>query len=237
MRLRVSLSPASLAAETTGGGWPRDRRRWTGVAIDVLRATTSLTVALEHGAARVIPCASPDEALALRSREAGVLACGEREGRTVPGFDLGTSPFEYQPTRVAGRTLAFASTNGSLAMAAIADCGTRLLGAFVNAAALTDHLAGCRFVVLVCAGKLGRFALEDAACAGWLCAALERRGVALEGGGARLARSLAPAGAEEVRSLIQGTSHGRDLRRMGAGYARDVEYCASLDLLQRVAAW
>jgi 2-phosphosulfolactate phosphatase len=237
MRLRVSLTPANLAAETTGGGWPGDRRHWTGVAIDVLRATTSLSVALDHGAARVVPCVSPEAALALRSSEAGVLACGEREGRMIPGFDLGNSPFEYDRARVSGRTLAFASTNGSLAMAALANCGARLLGSFVNAAALIDHLAGCPFTVLVCAGKLGKFSLEDAACAGWLCAALEHRGARLEGSGARLAHTLAPADADGVRSLTEGTSHGRELRRMGADYTRDVEYCGSLDVLRSVAAW
>jgi 2-phosphosulfolactate phosphatase len=237
MRVRVSFAPDRLSAETAGRGWPRDSRFWTGVAIDVLRATSSLTVAFAHGAARVVPCLTPDEALALRAREAGVLACGEREGRKVPGFDLGNSPYEYEPLRVAGRTLAFASTNGSRAMAAIADCGTRLLGAFVNAAALADELAGRRFVVLVCAGKLGRFALEDSACAGWICAALERRGAVLEGAAARLARTLAPRDGDGVRSLVQGCSHGRDLRGMGAEYARDVEFCSALDSRPRLAAW
>jgi 2-phosphosulfolactate phosphatase len=165
-----------------------------------------------------------------------VLACGEREGRIVPGFDLGNSPFEYTAERVAGRTLAFASTNGSHAMRAIAGCGRRLIASFVNATAVTEALARRPLVRIVCAGKLGRFALEDAACAGWLCEQLARRGARLEGPEAHLALRLAPRDAGEVRALVQGSSHGRELRDLGPEYARDVEFCATLDALDRASA-
>jgi len=232
MRVRVDLVPGPLP-----GAGPTARAqaapRWTGVAIDVLRATTTLNVALAAGAARVVPLAGVDEALALRAREPGVLACGERGGRIVPGFDLGNSPFEYSAALVAGRTLAFASTNGSHAMRAIAGCGRRLLAAFVNASAVLEALADRPLVRIVCAGKLGSFALEDAACAGWLCERLAARGARLEGPAASLARRLAPRDATAVRALVQGCTHGRELRALGPEYARDVEFCAGLDTLGR----
>src|SRR5262245_52562441 len=94
---------------------PHDTGRWTrapavrapavAVIVDVLRATTTLTVALDHGAARVIPAASPAQAFELRSRSPAALLCGEREGRKIEGFDLGNSPDEYRATRVKGREL------------------------------------------------------------------------------------------------------------------------------------
>ncbi len=235
MRVRVDLVPGP--ALPSGPAAPaRATPRWTGVAIDVLRATTTLSVALAAGAKRVVPLARVDEALALRARSPDVLACGERDGRIVPGFDLGNSPFEYTADRVAGRTLAFASTNGSHAMCAIAGCGRRLLAAFVTASAVLEALADRPLVRIVCAGKLGRFALEDAACAGWLCERLAARGAVLEGPAARLSLRLAPRDAGEVRSLVQGSSHGRELRSLGPEYARDVEFCATLDSLDRAAA-
>ncbi|HYM80256.1 MAG TPA: 2-phosphosulfolactate phosphatase [Candidatus Limnocylindria bacterium] len=203
------------------------------VVIDVLRATTSLTIALHHGARGVIPFESTGEALACRDREADVLACGEREGRIVPGFDLGNSPFEYTAERVAGKRLAFASTNGSRVMREAGRAGRRLLAAFVNAAAVVDALAGQRDVVILCAGKLVDFCLEDAACAGLLCARLESRGARMRGAGARLARALAPATREEVRALVEGSSHGRYLRSLGPAFARDVASCAELDSIDR----
>jgi 2-phosphosulfolactate phosphatase len=199
------------------------------VAIDVLRATSTLAVALANGATHVRPVATRAEAMEEKRHRPGALLCGEREGRRIEGFDLGNSPFEYPPEVVRGRELIFASTNGSLAMLATAGARRRLIGAFVNAAATLAALEREREVLLVCAGKLGRFSLEDAAFAGWLCAALESRGATLEGEAARLARTLAPSSADEICALVQGASHARYLRRMGAEFAKDVEFCSGLD--------
>ncbi len=234
MRVRVELV-AGVDADPgeTPRGWPHDARRLAAVVIDVLRATTTLTVALANGARRVEPVAGPAQALAARAREPGALLCGERGGLKIPGFDLGNSPEEYGAAAVTGRTLVFASTNGSRAMLACAGCGTRLLGAFVNASAVVDSLAGRKHVLLACAGKEGRFGLEDAACAGWLCRALEARGARIEGDAARLALALAPRDAAEIRALLQGSAHGRTLRALSPSFARDVELCAALDRLDR----
>ena len=214
---------------------PRDPDRWTGVAIDVLRATTTLIVALDHGASRVVPLGTPEEARAWRDRSPGVLACGEREGRIVAGFDLGNSPFEYSRSTVEGRTLAFASTNGSHALRAIEACGERALAAFVNASATAASLAGRDRVWIVCAGKLGAFSIEDAACAGFLCARLAARGARLEGAAARLALALAPRDASEARAVTEGSEHGRSLASLGPEFERDVTFSGSLDRLPRVA--
>ncbi len=227
MRVRVELTPEPRRPAPPG--WPRDPRRWAAVAIDVLRSTSTLTIARRNGAGRLYPAASPEEATALRRRLPGALLCGEREGRRLEGFDLGNSPAEYGFASVAGRPLVFASTNGAPAMRSIAGCGTRLLGAFVNASAVARAVAARPFLLLVCAGKLGDFALEDAACAGWLCERLSAAGARLEGAAARLACTLAPRGEEEVRALVQGVEHARYLRSLGPEYAADVEFCAGLD--------
>jgi 2-phosphosulfolactate phosphatase len=206
----------------------------TAVIVDVLRATTTLTTALANGARGVLPASSPEEAFALKRRHPAALICGEREGRKVAGFDLGNSPLEYPPDVVAGRTLIFASTNGSIAMRRAARARRRLLAAFVNASAVVVALARERDVVIVCAGKLGRFSLEDMLLAGWLCARLVEGGATLESPAARLARALAPRDESEVRALVQGASHGRYLRTLGPDFAADVEVCCRLDSIDRV---
>ena len=234
-RVWVDLFPGARAPGPPPTG-PADTREWTGVMIDVLRASTTLAVALDHGAARVVALPRPAEALALREREPGALACGERGGRIVPGFDLGNSPLEYTAERVGGRTLAFASTNGSRALLALAGCGEVRPGAFVQASAMVEALSFEPRVWMLCAGQPGGFALEDAACAGWLCARLAERGATLEGPAAALVRALAPADAAGVRAVVQGAPHARELRELGAAAARDVEFCATLDLLPRARA-
>jgi 2-phosphosulfolactate phosphatase len=231
MRVRVELTPS--APETALRGWPRRPRLWAGVAIDVVRASTTLAFALRNGAARIVPAATVEEALAWRNRAPRALLCGERDARRIPGFDLGNSPAEYTEGVVRGRTLVFASTNGSLALRRIARCGSRLCGAFVNGSAVARALVGRPYVLLVCAGKLGRFALEDAVFAGWLCERLAAAGATIEGAGAALARALAPADAREARALVQGSEHGRYLRSLGSAYAADVDLCARLDLIER----
>jgi 2-phosphosulfolactate phosphatase len=226
--VRVALvppAPGSLPADTCAA------------AIDVLRATTSLAVARANGAARVLPFADTAAALAFRDAHAGALACGEREGRIVPGFDLGNSPFEYTPERVAGRTLAFASTNGSRALLAASRCRRRWLANFTTLSAVVEALAGESDVWLVCAGKLGGFALEDAACAGAIAARLAARGATLANDPARLVCALAPADAAEVRTLVRGCDHGRWLAGLGASFAADVAFCATLDGGASATGW
>ncbi len=207
------------------------RGEWTGVAIDVLRATSTLAVARGHGAARIVPFASTDDAIRWRDAHADALACGERGGRIVPGFDLGNSPSESTEARVSGRTLAFASTNGSRAMLALAGCRERWLGSFVCASAVLARVQGAPRVRIACAGKEGRFALEDAACAGWFVARLAARGAEPANAAARLCAAIAPGDAGEIRALVEGCDHARTLLAMGGAYADDVAYCATLDAL------
>lgn len=234
MRVRVDLKPRAHAdPDETGPGWPLEPRLHAAVVIDVLRATTTLTVALAKGAARVVPVADPLAALEWKRRDPAVLLCGERGGLKIPGFDLGNSPAEYTFQAVSGRTLVFASTNGSRAMLASAECGVRRLGAFVNASAVAAAVADQPFVRLVCAGREGGFSLEDAACAGWLCEALAARGARIDGGRARLAMALAPRDAAGARTLLEGSAHGRALRALGPAFAADVEFCAGLDRVDR----
>lgn len=226
-RVCVSLAPRS-GSQTSGAAIGSSD---CAVVIDVLRATTTLTVALGHGASAVHPVATPEEAFRKKAVLPQALLCGEREGRRIEGFDLGNSPFEYPVTAVSGRPLIFASTNGSLAMLAARQARRRLLAAFVNLHAVVERLSGEHRIVIVCAGKLGRFALEDAACAGLLVERLLDRGAMAEGEAASLVRRLAPHDAAQTRALVQGAAHGRYLRALGPEFARDVEFCGDLDAL------
>lgn len=201
--------------------------------IDVLRATTTLTRALAHGARAVVPVATPAEGFAARERRPGSLLCGERDGRRVPGFDLGNSPFEYEPDVVRGRTLVFASTNGSQALLAAARRRVRVLACFANLSAVVARLRSAAAVELFCAGKEGGFALEDAACAGALVARLRPHGFVPAGAAAAMTERLAPAGATAVRALVEGAAHARTLFDLGEPYARDVVLCATLDAFDR----
>lgn len=236
MNRRVVVEPVpdeKLVREQARDGFGRSHRDagWAGVAVDVLRASSTLARARAAGAARILPFAGTAEALAWRDGDPAALVCGERDGRIVAGFDLGNSPFEYTPERVRGRTLAFASTNGSRAMLSLWGAGRHWLGSFVSASALLRAIGEAPWVWITCAGKLGEPCEEDLAFAGWLCAALAARGWTLDGEPARACAASAPRGPDEVRARVEGSEHGRYLASLGPEFAADVRWCATLDAM------
>jgi len=101
---------------------------------------------------------------------AGTLLGGERGGVRIPGFDLGNSPLEYTPDRVAGKTIVITTTNGTAALHACREAREILVGSLVNRTAVADEvrrLAGDSVTVhLVCAGTDGEITAEDVLAAG-----------------------------------------------------------------------
>lgn len=234
--IEVVPDPARVLAGLAGHRDPADAGV-VGVAIDVLRATTTLTVARRNGAAAVIPFAETALAIAYRDAHPDALICGERNGAIVPGFDLGNSPSEYSAARVAGRTLAFASTNGSRAMLAQIGCQRRLLGAFVNASAVVRACAGAGHVRITCAGDRGLLSTEDLACAGWIARGLVEHGFEPDGEDTAFAIEHAPVGAVAVHHAVEVAPHGQALALLGEQYQRDVAFCATLDALSSCESW
>lgn len=148
------------------------------VVIDVLRATTTMAYALAAGARSIVPCLEVDEARRRRAEANGgdpVLLGGERGGLRIDGFDLGNSPAEYTPERVADHTIYFTTTNGTRALQRCTSAEKVLLGAFVNVSAVAIDLAAAPRVDLVCAGTRGQITRDDTLLAGLLIEKLQRR--------------------------------------------------------------
>ncbi|GDY20788.1 putative 2-phosphosulfolactate phosphatase [Verrucomicrobiota bacterium] len=172
--LEVLFTPADFAALAQ-----RDLRGAVCVVFDVLRATSSMLTALDHGARGIIPVGEIAEAIELKRRQPDVLLAGERDGlrisRELTGsldFDLGNSPREFTRAGVGGRTLVMTTTNGTRALRACAGAGTVLIGSFLNLPALTRWLTDRRpaQLFLVCSGTHEEASYEDTLAAGALCA-------------------------------------------------------------------
>ncbi|MDA1017179.1 MAG: 2-phosphosulfolactate phosphatase [Planctomycetota bacterium] len=139
------------------------------VVIDVLRATTTITHALASGATEIIPFRDVEAARDFAKQDDSVLLCGERNERRVDGFDLGNSPRDYTSEVVAGRRIAFTTTNGTAALHHCRAARNIILAAFVNLSAVTEVLLRIEQqddVVIVCAGTCGEITLEDMLLAG-----------------------------------------------------------------------
>lgn len=206
----------------------------TVVVIDVLRATTTIVEALANGARGIYPTASAEEAVKLAQslgRE-DTLLCGERRGEKVGGFDLGNSPAEFTSEAVGGKRLVMSTTNGTRVFSLCSESERVLTCAFTNLSAVAREVARVDDVVVLCAGREGRFAMDDALCAGHLIAAL------IEGPDGHDLNDAAQA-AEAISSrkpsagFFRGTATGRALVEIGLG--DDLEICAEVDRHDLVA--
>jgi 2-phosphosulfolactate phosphatase len=149
------------------------------IVIDVIRATTTLAVMFDQGAARVLVAGTVEEAREAAHKVPGRLLCGERNVMPLPGFDYGNSPVQFSQLDLSGRELILTTTNGTRAFYACPEHTIRLAGSFYNAHAVTSHALrlareGKSNIALICSGELGYFALDDAVCAGYLALELQR---------------------------------------------------------------
>jgi 2-phosphosulfolactate phosphatase len=226
VRLDVLFGAASLV--------PADVAGRVVAVIDVLRASTSIAAALDHGARSVIPFDGPDAAV-LRSKQydrRDVLLAGERRMRPLPGFDLGNSPGEFTREAVDGRIILFATTNGTPALFATQGARDVVVASYVNlsvsVAFLRTAARGGADVTIVCAGSERQFALEDAACAGRLVRGLRRgRPEAVLNDAAHACALLDRRYGERLDTLFADAAHGRALAE--AGFAEDLVTCARVD--------
>ncbi len=214
------------------------------VVIDVLRASTTIITALAHGADRVRPVLTVEEARALAGG-AGVLLGGERGGLKIDGFDLGNSPREYTRDRVGGRSIVITTTNGTAALHACTGAIGVLIGAIVNrsavaaaAHALAREHGGCD-VHLVCAGTEGAVTEEDLLAAGAILdAAVQDHGCgedALDATGREALRffratvAAGPTAAQAIAREFASSIGGRNLIELGMD--ADLPVSAAIDSL------
>jgi 2-phosphosulfolactate phosphatase len=225
--IRVHLSPLLVAPTALAGGFV--------LVIDLLRASTTIVHALASGAAGVLPCEEINEAKVRAAAIPGTLLGGERSGIRIEGFDLGNSPAEYTPQRVAGQTIVFTTTNGTRAIRRASQAHTVAVACLANlsacvAAALEAHGRG-QTVHLLCAGVRGEVSLDDAIAAGALAQAISvRGGQPLTDDPSILAVhawTLAGAHPAGMAAALAETRGGRNLLEVGLG--PDIAVCARID--------
>ncbi len=167
---------------------PLELQGSTAIIIDVLRATTTTVTALYAGAKCVVPLLEIEDTLNLKRKileggdprfapgmsETDLLLGGERQGKRIDGFDLGNSPREYTPERVAGKTILFSTTNGTKAMYRALLAETILPAGFFNAEAVVRSVSGADSIHIICAGTEGKFTEEDLYLAGLLVERIQK---------------------------------------------------------------
>lgn len=206
---------------------PHDLAGHTSIVIDVLRASTTITTALHSQAEKVIPCLSVEEARQLARDRPGSLLGGERQGQKLPGFDLGNSPAEYSPDRVAGKPIVFTTTNGTQAMARCVGSARILIGSLVNRRAVCDAVENDERIDIVCAGTNGQFSMEDAMAAGAIADKLPNHAL---NDAAFVCKALWER--QTPGHVLAHSLGGRNL--LGLGMDADLELAAQLDRFEIV---
>jgi 2-phosphosulfolactate phosphatase len=159
-----------------------------------------------------------------------VLLCGERGARKPEGFDLGNSPLEFTSEAVADKLVVMTTTNGTPALIAGQAADRCVVASFLNMSAVaTDLAASGKPMVILCAGREGRFSLDDALCAGSLVRTLREghAGRVRMNDGALAASALERRYRGHLAAVMRRTFAARQI--VEAGHADDIAYCLTRD--------
>lgn len=221
--LDVCLSPGLLPL------YPLDNK--VVVVIDVLRATTTMCVAIDQGAIKVIPVETLEECFSYKGKE-GYIIAGERNGRKVEGFDFGNSPFEFMNGIVKGKTLVLSTTNGTRAIRLAKNAHQVVIGGFLNFTALTRWIVNeGKDTLLLCSGWRDKFNLEDTIFAGAVIHYTQEHFL-VDSDSAFAAEKLYLNSRRNMFHFVKQSSHYKRLAHLGV--VNDVKYCLRPDLTDAV---
>lgn len=217
---------------------PTDQVPDCAIAVDVLRATTTMATVLAAGGEAVQVFSDLEQLMQVSEQWPADkrLRAGERGGAKVAGFDMGNSPLDCTPERVQGRRLFISTTNGTRALQRVQDAPAVLAAAFVNRKAVVDYVLAQQpeTVWIVGSGWEGSFSLEDTACAGAIAHSLVKQTNSpmdeLAGNDEGIAAiALYSQWQDRLLELFHHASHGKRLLRLDCH--EDLKYCAQTDIL------
>ena len=148
------------------------------IVLDVLFATSTIITAMANGVSVVIPTLDEAGARAeAQKHPAGsyVLA-GELYAETLPGFASPT-PLALLEQEIAGRTLIYSTTNGTVALRQSSRADHVYAGALLNGEAVVNRVLDKhpgKTILIVCSGSMGMVNLEDLYGAGYFVDLLSR---------------------------------------------------------------
>jgi 2-phosphosulfolactate phosphatase len=208
------------------------------IAVDVLRATSTMATVLAAGGEAVQVFSDLDKLMAVSEQWPAEkrLRAGERGGAKVSGFELGNSPLDCTAELVQGRRLFISTTNGTRALQRIQNAPIVLAAALINRAAVVNFLREKqpKTVWIVGSGWEGSFSLEDTVCAGAIAHSIwQQTGSSLEelAGNDEVTSAIAlySQWQNDLLGLFHQASHGKRLLRLEC--LEDLKYCSQTDIL------
>jgi 2-phosphosulfolactate phosphatase len=214
------------------------------VVVDQIRASTTITTALDLGCSDLLLAGDVSTARRLRDGSNRLLA-GEQQALKPPDFDFDNSPSELTRADIHGRSLVLCTTNGTAVVSRLRDADHLLIGCLRNAGSVASaalDLAGVGGrrgdILVVCAGREGRFVLDDAVAAGVIVGRIVERARTT---GREVALTDAAQAAIRIRAsfpdlLAAMTVSDGGLTLRSIGRADDIDFCAEEDASETVPA-
>lgn len=190
------------------------------IMIDVLRASTTITTALDKFD-QIIPCFTPEDAFKLKKETGGVIA-GERKGAKVEGFDIGNSPNAILNFKSDSKILILTTSNGTRILENMNS--QVLIGCLNNAEAVAEASIKLAkdHIDLVMAGVWGKFAIEDYLAAGEIIHQISKKCSDCEIDEYAKSAILASRNPNLVRDAFFDSTSGHKLKNLG--YENDISY-------------
>ncbi|MBS9387045.1 MAG: 2-phosphosulfolactate phosphatase family protein [Dolichospermum sp. BR01] len=221
---------------------PNDTVPECAIAVDVLRATSTMATVLAAGGEAVQVFSDLDQLMTVSEQWPSDkrLRAGERGGAKVAGFELGNSPLDCTAELVAGKRLFISTTNGTRALQRIQNAPIVLAAALINRAAVVKFLLEKppETVWIVGSGWEGSYSLEDTVCAGAIAHSIwQQTNCSLEeiSGNDEVVSAIAlySQWQNDLLGLLHKASHGQRLLRLEC--LEDLKYCSQTDTLDILA--
>lgn len=153
------------------------------VVIDVFRAFSVEAYFFAEGAKEIIPVGDKDIAYKLKEKNPDYILAGEREGKILPGFDVGNSPADVLRLDCKGKTVVHTTSAGTQGIANAVNADEILGASLVNAKATAEYIKSKNpeNVSLVCMGLMAVSETEeDNLCAYYIKSLLEGTTIDME---------------------------------------------------------
>ncbi|MGH4122681.1 MAG: 2-phosphosulfolactate phosphatase family protein [Clostridium sp.] len=205
----------------------------TVVVIDMLRATSVISTAMNNGCKGVIPVLTVEDAAGIvRNNKEEFMLGGERKALKIEGFHYSNSPLEYTRESIEGKTLVMTTTNGTKAIKGCVSASNILIGAMVNAKATAKRIVELnKDVVIVNAGTDGEFSIDDFLCSGYIIDCVLKL-VQAELSDIAFTSHYIYKNNEDIHRFIKYASHYKRITELGL--EADLEYCCRKDIIDKV---
>ncbi|MGL6281429.1 MAG: 2-phosphosulfolactate phosphatase family protein [Microcoleaceae cyanobacterium] len=208
------------------------------IAVDVLRATTTMATALNNGAEAVQVFSDINQLMQVSENWPADrrIRIGERGGKKVDGCDEGNSPLALTPEVVKDKRIFISTTNGTRSLERVAEAKAVLAGALINRQAVVNYLLTTQpaNICIVGSGWEGSFSLEDTVCAGAIADGLVKEsGYPINeiAGNDEVYAAIALylQWENNLYELLCRSTHGQ--RLLGLECLDDLKYCSQTDIL------